>query len=86
MKKEALIQNPENPRRHVVLLGAGASRPAFPNGEATSKHLPLMDDFTKTLELTTLLNNAGIDPNQNFESIYSNIKDDVLRNAFLFRI
>lgn len=81
MKKEALIQNPEYPRRHVVLLGAGASRAAFPNGEATSKHLPLMDDFTKTLELTTLLNNAGIDPNQNFESLYSNINDDVLRNT-----
>jgi uncharacterized cupin superfamily protein len=25
MNKEALIQNPENPRRHVVLLGAGAA-------------------------------------------------------------
>lgn len=81
MKKESLIQNPENPRRHVVLLGAGASRAAFPNGESTRKHLPLMHDFTKTLELTTLLNNAGIDPNQNFESIYSKIKDDALRNT-----
>lgn len=49
MKKEALIQNPENPRRHIVLLGAGASRAAFPNGEGTGKHLPLMSDFAKTL-------------------------------------
>jgi hypothetical protein len=80
MKKDQLIQNPENFRPHVVLLGAGASRSAFPNGEGTGKYLPLMSDFAKTLELTTLLNNAGIDPNQNFESIYSNIKDE-LRNT-----
>jgi hypothetical protein len=81
MQKEDLIQNPENHRSHVVLLGAGASRAAFPNGEGTSKSLPLMDDFTKTLELTTLLNNAGINPNQNFESIYSNIYDETIRNT-----
>lgn len=86
MKKEQLIQHPEEPRRHAVLLGAGASRAAFPNGEATSKHLPLMDDFAKTLELTTLLNDAGIDPHENFESIYSNIKDDALRNTLEKRI
>lgn len=81
MKKEVLIQNPQNLRSHVVLLGAGASRAAFPYGEGTSKHLPLMNDFTETLELTTLLNEAGINPAQNFESIYSNIKDESLRNT-----
>lgn len=75
MDKETLIQNPMSLKPHIVLLGAGASRAAFPNGEATRKHLPLMDDFTKTLELITLLDNADIDPNQNFESIYSNITD-----------
>lgn len=79
MNKEILIENPENIRPHVVLLGAGASRAAFPNGEGTGKHLPLMNDFCKTLELTTLLNNAGIDPTQNFESIYSNIKNMTVR-------
>lgn len=79
MNKETLIKNPENIRPHVVLLGAGASRAAFPTGEGTNKRLPLMNDFCKVLELTTLLNNAGIDPTQNFESIYSNIKDVTLR-------
>lgn len=81
MNKETLIQNPENPRRHVVLLGAGASRAVFPNGEGGNKRLPLMNDFAETLQLTTLLNKAGIDPAQNFESIYSNIKDETLRNT-----
>lgn len=81
MNKEALIKTPENFRPHVVLLGAGASRAAFPNGEGTGKHLPLMNDFAHTLDLSTLLNNAGIDAAQNFESIYSNIKDETLRNS-----
>lgn len=81
MNKETLIQNPKNIKPHVVLLGAGASRAAFPNGEGTNKHLPLMNDFCKTLELTSLLNNASIDPTQNFESIYSNIEDATLRNT-----
>jgi hypothetical protein len=81
MNKEDLIKNPENIRPHVVLLGAGASRAAFPNGEGNNKHLPLMNDFCKTLELTTLLNNVDIDPTQNFESIYSNINDEAFRNT-----
>ena len=81
MNKEALIQNPENPRRHVVLLGAGATRAAFPNGDGNGKRLPLMNDFVETLELATLLKNVDIDSTKNFESIYSNIKDENLRNT-----
>lgn len=80
MNKQALIENPKNLRPHVVLLGAGASKAAFPYGEEKGKHLPLMDNFADTIELGAILNNAGINPNQNFESIYSSIKDDVLRN------
>lgn len=80
MKKETLIQNPENLRKHVVLLGAGASRAAFPNGERTGNRLPLMNDFVEILELNSFLKNSGIDLTQNFESIYSNIKDKKLRS------
>lgn len=81
MQKEELIQNPNNHRPHVVLLGAGASRAAFPNGEATGKHLPLMDDFIKTLDLTSRLKDVTIDPEDNFETIYSSIKDENLRKT-----
>lgn len=81
MKKEALKQNPENPRRHVVLLGAGASRAAFPHGERGMRHLPIMNDFVNTLGLSELLKSAGIDPAQNFESIYSNIDDGNLQKT-----
>ena len=55
MKKEDLIHNPKNIKPHVVLLGAGASRAAFPNGEDAGKRLPLMNDFVETLELAALL-------------------------------
>lgn len=81
MKKENLIQNPKIQKPHVVLLGAGASRAAFPNGDRYDKKLPLMNDFVETLELTSILNSNGIDPSQNFESIYSNIKDNMIRNT-----
>lgn len=40
---------------HVVLLGAGASLAAFPNGDAKGNKLPLMSDFVATVGLTELL-------------------------------
>lgn len=80
IEKEKIIKNPEIQKPHVVLLGAGASRAAFPNGDAIKKHLPLMSDLIETLQLTTLLNNRGIDSTQDFETIYANITDENLRN------
>jgi hypothetical protein len=77
--KEALIKNPQQLKPHVVLLGAGASKAAFPNGEASSKKLPLMDDFIETLNLQTLFDNSGIDANQNLETIFSAIQDANLK-------
>ena len=32
-------------RPHLVVLGAGASRAAFPDGDKNGKRLPLMADF-----------------------------------------
>ncbi len=50
-------------RPHVVLLGAGASRAAFLNGDRNGKILPLMADFVKhvpiTLTLGTEVSNAA---------------------------
>jgi len=82
MNKESLIQNPENQKPHVVLLGAGASsRAAFPNGEVSGKRLPLMSDFIEVLKLTALLKQGNIGSIENFEVIYSHIKNDTLRNT-----
>jgi hypothetical protein len=56
---------------HVVILGAGASLAAFPNGDASGNRLPLMNNVIPILGLQDVVAEAGFDPNQNFEAIYS---------------
>lgn len=59
---------------HVIILGAGASLAAFPNGDANGKKLPLMDSIIDILGLSTLLNKEGIDyTNKGFEELYSDL-------------
>src|SRR5258707_1450420 len=60
-------------RSHLVILGAGASRAAFPEGDRHAKKLPLMSDFVDTLGLRAMLVEWGIDPDRNFEDIFSDI-------------
>ncbi len=63
-----------NSRRHVVLLGAGASRAAFPNGEANGKKLPLMNDFISTVDgLPEYLAKKNIQHDGNIEQLYSKL-------------
>lgn len=59
---------------HVVILGAGASYAAFPNGDKNGVKLPLMDNFVEVLGLNGLLSQAGIDfETVNFEKIYDQL-------------
>ena len=59
---------------HVVILGAGASLAAFPNGDANCIKFPLMNDLVEVVGLTGLLHKAGINNVQgNFEDIYNDI-------------
>jgi hypothetical protein len=59
-------------RPHVMLLGAGASRAAFPNCEGSGKKLPLMNDLVGVLELGPILGKAGIEYSErNFEDLFS---------------
>lgn len=61
-------------RPHIVLLGAGASYAALPNGDKYGKKLPLIANFAEVLELENLLLQAGISPPfDDFEAIYSDI-------------
>ncbi len=62
-------------RPHVVILGAGASLAATPNGDRNGKQLPLMKNFVETLELAPLLKRHGIPfrKGMNFEALYSRI-------------
>lgn len=72
--KDELIKDPRSDMRaHVVLLGAGASRATFPNGDANGKLLPVMSDFIDILNLKGFFKNNIFDPLSNFEEIYSNL-------------
>ena len=75
---EISIQNEINKiemrKPHVVILGAGASRAALPNGDKYSQRIPLMNNFVEILELGDLLHDSHIDfKSDNFEDIYSKL-------------
>lgn len=58
---------------HVVILGAGASRAAFPNGDVNGKRLPVMADLINLLGLGPSIDAAGFPKNSDFESIYDEL-------------
>lgn len=78
-----MIRSPEDflkaflDKPHLVLIGAGASRAALPNGDRNGWHLPLMADFVSTLRLEPLLRELGVtDPARNFEEIFAELHQD----------
>lgn len=78
-------------RPHVVILGSGASRAAFPKGDRHGRSLPLMADLVQTLDLKSDLRAAQLrtDPGD-FEGLYDEIagRSDLvdLRSALEDRI
>ena len=66
-------------RPHVVILGAGASRAALPNGDRFGRRLPVMNDIVNLLGLEDLLISAGVDPTRNFEELYSELSESTDR-------
>lgn len=68
------VNNPWKVPRHLVLLGAGASRAATPCGDVSGRRLPVMADFVSIVGLAPLLDGVGIEwTNRNFEDVYSDI-------------
>jgi hypothetical protein len=65
-------------RPHLVLLGAGASRAALPNGDAFGRVLPLMKDFVTTVpRLPQILERHGIAwRDRDFEHLYAELTVD----------
>ena len=53
--KTQLVDQPKRLRRHIVILGAGASVAAFPDGDANGKRLPTMANFVEMLSLESIL-------------------------------
>ena len=76
MKKEELIRSPfEDARPHIVLLGAGASLAAFPNGDRLGRTLPLMKNLVEVIDLGPLIKQTceNIGQEYEFEAVYSRI-------------
>ena len=71
---DELIRNPEMQRPHVVILGAGASVAACPEGEKNGRRLPTMENFVEILGLGALLAQHGVtNARENFEALYSSL-------------
>ena len=75
MNQENSIQSPSTVRPHVVLLGAGASLDAFPEGDELGHRLPLMHNLVDVVGLKRVIETAGVelDNEKNFEEIYSKL-------------
>ncbi len=72
--KSQLISKPVNRKPHVVILGAGASIAAFPEGDANGKILPDMNNLIEVVGLKAVLDRAGVEyQGQNFETVYSEL-------------
>ncbi len=74
-KPHEFVLKPDMTRPHVVILGAGASRAAFPTGDPNGRSLPLMNDLVRVVGLEGLLERAGFPTDGNFEDTYSRIKE-----------
>lgn len=66
-----LIQNPKEWRRHVVILGAGASLATLPDGDLNGKRLPIMNNLINIVGLEDLVSQFG--KTSNFEDVYSEL-------------
>lgn len=68
------IKNNTNDAPHVVILGAGASVAAFPNGDLNGRRLPLMRNLVEVVGLEPLLSAYGISSGfEDFESLYDRL-------------
>src|SRR5271157_3486704 len=75
--KSQLVNKPVKLRRHIVILGAGASIAAFPEGDINGKKLPTMDNLIEMLDLEPILERGGIKNRQrNFEDIYGELHEN----------
>jgi len=85
--KSQLVNKPEKLRRHIVILGAGPSVAAFPDGDANGKRLPTMDNLIEMLGLEPVLERGGVkNRHRNFEDIYSELYENDPGSPFLKEI
>ena len=83
---EAQIANPFYRAPHLVILGAGASVAALPDGDKCGRRLPVIATLSSLLGLDELFEQHGLAaPGVNFEAVYSDLSDsgthpDLLRS------
>lgn len=69
---------------HVVLLGAGASKAALPNGDMNGNEIPLMRDLVRVCKL------GEIDPiaekTDDFEAYFSDLRNEDIKQKIAARI
>jgi hypothetical protein len=59
---------------HIVIVGAGGSRAACPNGDRNGRQLPVMADLVDTVGLRPLIERAGVQAGfYDFEALYSDL-------------
>lgn len=81
------IQNNTNVAPHVVLLGAGASLAACPNGDAHGRRLPLMRNLVEVIGLVPILAEYGITEGyEDFEFLYDKLATSGADPELLLRL
>ena len=74
-------------RPHVLLLGAGASVAAFPDGERNGRMLPIMANLISTLQMEEMLDGIGVNwRGRNFETVYSELHEGGHHTELLTKI
>lgn len=74
MTVEELLKDTSMGRPHVVVIGAGASVVALPNGDSNGKTLPVMGNLVEVVGLEPVLERNGIEyEGKNFEAIHSEL-------------
>ena len=77
LSRQELVDSPNRDRPHVVILGAGASKAAFPNGDATGQLVPLMKEIPEVLgrDWKELVKGASL-KSGDFESQYIDLREN----------
>ena len=80
-------KNERNESPHVVILGAGASLEAFPEGDKNGRVLPLMNNVVEVIGLQPLLDKFGVVyQGQNFEAFYDDLVSQGRNEELLLEI
>ena len=87
LTREDLVRSPDRSEPHVVILGAGASRAAFGEGDANGRLVPLMDELPEVLgdPWRDLVEEASL-TGAGFESQFTQLRESETQPARLYEI